>query len=501
MIRFGQKINTSVSTKNYFVTSDLHFWHKGVLGFCPDTRPWKGVEEMNEAIIEHWNSVVSVDDEVLHLGDFCFKAKEATEEVISKLKGNITFILGNHDKALRSQVSGIRCCDYLEFRFDGVKVCSMHFPLSSWNSQSRGSVMIHGHCLDMETEILTEMGWKTFSQITKGDLVYSYNSVTGAFENDIIKEKHLLEDYKGDVYTNETRKFSFRGTADHRLIGITVRGDYKECTVQEYVKTQTKLKFIRSGLLPSRSVALTDDELRLYICLAADGTIANTDLGRLRVSKSYKLKYFENILSDLEVPYTKNTQKDGSTCLNFTIPKNILNFNIKGLDSKLIDSSKNQTAIILEAYEVTDGYRTNGGNTVTIYTSKAEEKDLLQQLFTLRGYQCTVGVRGAGHGFSKTDNFELNVTEKQYQISEPDNFKVSKSSGEDFWCVTTRNGNFICRRKGKVHVTGNCHGSFQGKGRILDCGWDVHGRTIELQEAIDMCLLREVYCHDHHKVV
>lgn len=145
MIRFGQKINTSDSTKNYFVTSDLHFWHKGVLGFCPDTRPWKSVEEMNEAIIEHWNSVVGTDDEVLHLGDFCFKAKEATEEIISKLNGNITFILGNHDKALRSQVSGIRCCDYLEFRFDGVKVCAMHFPLSSWNQQGRGSVMLHGH--------------------------------------------------------------------------------------------------------------------------------------------------------------------------------------------------------------------------------------------------------------------------------------------------------------------------------------------------------------------
>lgn len=144
-IKFAQKIKTEQTDKKYFVTSDLHFYHKGVLGFCPKTRPWGTVDEMNQGLIDHWNSVVGVDDEVLHLGDFSFKAKEATMDVISKLNGNITFILGNHEKPLRDQIGGLHTADYLEFRFDGVKVCTSHFPMSCWNQQGRGSVMLHGH--------------------------------------------------------------------------------------------------------------------------------------------------------------------------------------------------------------------------------------------------------------------------------------------------------------------------------------------------------------------
>lgn len=145
MIRFGNKIRTCNNPDvEYWVTSDLHFWHKGVLNFCPDTRPWSDVEEMNEALIEEWNTNVKPNDEVLHLGDFCFKGKEATMEIINRLNGNITWVLGNHDKVLRGNIGG--AVDFLEFRFNSTKVVCSHYPLASWNQQGRGSVMLHGHC-------------------------------------------------------------------------------------------------------------------------------------------------------------------------------------------------------------------------------------------------------------------------------------------------------------------------------------------------------------------
>ena len=144
MIKFGQKIKTEGSDKKYWVTSDLHFFHKGVLGFCPDTRPWDTVEDMGEGLIEHWNSVVAPDDEILHLGDFSFRGKEATKSVLDRLNGNITFVFGNHDRVLRDQLK-VEGTDYLEFRYNGVKVCAMHFHISNWNQQHRGSIMLCGH--------------------------------------------------------------------------------------------------------------------------------------------------------------------------------------------------------------------------------------------------------------------------------------------------------------------------------------------------------------------
>ena len=55
---------------NVYFTSDTHFQHGNIIKFC--NRPYSNVEEMNNAIIENWNSVVGPNDIVFHLGDFAW---------------------------------------------------------------------------------------------------------------------------------------------------------------------------------------------------------------------------------------------------------------------------------------------------------------------------------------------------------------------------------------------------------------------------------------------
>lgn len=45
-----------------FYTSDTHFGHKNIIGFCD--RPFDDIEEMNRALIERWNAKVSDADDV-----------------------------------------------------------------------------------------------------------------------------------------------------------------------------------------------------------------------------------------------------------------------------------------------------------------------------------------------------------------------------------------------------------------------------------------------------
>ena len=80
---------------NTFFTSDSHYHHKNIIKYC--NRPFHDIEEMKEGLIERWNKVVSEGDTVYHLGDFAFGGISAWEEIIPRLNGNITLILGNHD--------------------------------------------------------------------------------------------------------------------------------------------------------------------------------------------------------------------------------------------------------------------------------------------------------------------------------------------------------------------------------------------------------------------
>lgn len=147
MINFNEKIIVNKNSKiNYFITSDLHFFHKNILKFCPDTRPWRDVNEMTEELIKYWNSLIKDDDIVLFLGDLSFGNVEQTKEILKQLNGNIVFILGNHDHKLRNNIPNITKYEYLEFRFNGTKVICSHYPITSWNSSTYGSVMLHGHC-------------------------------------------------------------------------------------------------------------------------------------------------------------------------------------------------------------------------------------------------------------------------------------------------------------------------------------------------------------------
>jgi calcineurin-like phosphoesterase family protein len=136
-----------------FFTSDTHFGHNNIIKFCE--RPFETSEEMDAVIIERWNSLVSSKDEVFHLGDFSFRSKKETNNIVSKLNGNITLIRGNHDlKRIKlTSVLGFReIKDYHELNQKryGQKIVLFHFPILSWNKKHHGSIHCHGHTHSLE---------------------------------------------------------------------------------------------------------------------------------------------------------------------------------------------------------------------------------------------------------------------------------------------------------------------------------------------------------------
>lgn len=151
-----------------FITSDSHFSHKTTLKWDMRKRfntqlgvddalidkkiLYKDTIAMNETIISNWNSVVSKDDIVYHLGDISFANPMTTKELLSRLNGSIILIKGNHDKWKDIKKFDDRfteIVDYKEIQYKynekSYHICMMHYPIASWNRKMYGSIMLHGH--------------------------------------------------------------------------------------------------------------------------------------------------------------------------------------------------------------------------------------------------------------------------------------------------------------------------------------------------------------------
>lgn len=134
-----------------FFSSDMHGFHNNILKYC--NRPFGSVEEMNEALVANWNSVVGPDDHVYHLGDFCFGNVEKWNWFLGpgKLNGHIHLILGNHDpdRVFRDGTL-IERFDSIDFQkiliIEGWTVILNHFPFLSFSNNLDHKVMqLFGH--------------------------------------------------------------------------------------------------------------------------------------------------------------------------------------------------------------------------------------------------------------------------------------------------------------------------------------------------------------------
>lgn len=86
-----------------FVISDTHFNHGNILEFKnylgEATRTFESIDQMNEAMMDNWVSVVGPNDTVIHCGDVLFghHKSEWMEHNFAKLPGKKRLVLGNHD--------------------------------------------------------------------------------------------------------------------------------------------------------------------------------------------------------------------------------------------------------------------------------------------------------------------------------------------------------------------------------------------------------------------
>lgn len=156
----------TINNNNIWFFSDPHYSHnnmcRGTSSWpVENTRDFSTAEDMNTAIVNNINSVVEPNDYLICLGDWNFGGIKNLPIFRDRLNcKNIGLICGNHDNSHGSDWnpvvrsgSAVRASDYfsfyqqyMELSVHKTPIILFHFPISSWNHMSRGSIHLFGHC-------------------------------------------------------------------------------------------------------------------------------------------------------------------------------------------------------------------------------------------------------------------------------------------------------------------------------------------------------------------
>lgn len=139
-----------------FVISDTHFGHENILRFKDKEGSYfRGdlfdtVDQMDECMVDNWNSVVRPGDKVYHLGDVFFGSKERFQGIWPLLNGSKRLIVGNHDDIKWLSSGGFFKKVYMWRIFPELNAVLTHVPIHesgirTWGDYGDDGVNIHGH--------------------------------------------------------------------------------------------------------------------------------------------------------------------------------------------------------------------------------------------------------------------------------------------------------------------------------------------------------------------
>lgn len=133
--------------RNLFI-ADLHIGSQRIIDLCH--RPFRDIDDQDEAITRNWRQAVNAEDAVYILGDL---SEGDPQRVVCRLKhlpGRKVLVLGNHDdeasvRVYQKSKTFDRICWYTKIMDAERKVILFHYPIMDWEDRQFGSALVYGH--------------------------------------------------------------------------------------------------------------------------------------------------------------------------------------------------------------------------------------------------------------------------------------------------------------------------------------------------------------------
>lgn len=353
---------------------------------------------------------------------------------------------------------------------------SQAWKLVQWMVESVDWIYIisgNHDCLDMETEALTQRGWKKYHDILENDLIYSLDIKTGLGRWYPILG-FINRPHDGEMVSVEARGLSMLMTQNHRVLSTSRHWETKEHgKIQIYTagKLPNKPRVPVSGHTETGMCHLSDDAIRFAAWVLTDGHISSPKTGH-RVYSIFQSKdgaKIEAVLKALKLEYTKSTRHrkieaiNGRKLVKEPLPQTEYCISAKSARKaiQIIASKRSlpywvnllddtQFEVFLRSLMDGDGsWASNGCESAGVLYGKLEFLESIQILCHQHGWRAHLSV-------FRDAEWRLNISKGEFiEFNKIERVKTSNYVG-DVWCLTVPLGNFMVRRNGKVHFTGNC---------------------------------------------
>lgn len=344
------------------------------------------------------------------------------------------------------------------------------------------------HCIDTNTEILTNHGWKTYNTIdVQNDKIYSYNIDKKGIEIVPIQQ-YFFQKYDGEIIQIQNKLIDIFVTDQHRLL-TKAKNNHKEREFYRFELAKNSFGKRREIMNAANNLNVSKDfDLniwRLAMAVISDGTISKKNIAKynnfmFNLVKERDINELENILYNLHLSYSKTKiinyylpNGDPYYCWRYVLPitevtKTVLDIigKNKKIPSTVLELPSYVLRELLITYAKFDGSidkRTNC-NCMTIYSTDDDNIDMLQKMSILAGMRCVkrtftnrkVLFNNIETTINKIHHLYIHLTRSETRINEKD-WSKKRFSGY-VWCVSNCNETIITRRNGKIAIIGNCRG-------------------------------------------
>ena len=343
------------------------------------------------------------------------------------------------------------------------------------------------YCVDSSTEALTDRGWLNYAEIRITDKILSYDQESKKLVWSNIIDIFINENYSGKMHHLTNHGLDMFVTPGHRVL-LQDKG----LTPVEKISTSDNIILTGDPVDSVKTEIYSDAFVELVGWVITEGYIEFRPYSiniSIAQNEGHKADRIRNCLKTLDLPHREYTQPEKTKLVTWCIKNHPLCGEIVGVapgkvlsNDFILSLTQRQRLILIDAMVNADGTTKADGS--RHYYQKCEKHvDQFIFLCTISGLTTTKTFVDDYLSFGKIThyyNVRIFINPKKhcgaYKTDFRGGFVLSKCGGritknykEDYpniptqdyegviWCPTTEYGSFMCRRNGRVYLTGNSY--------------------------------------------